>query len=91
MTGATRRVRALLGVRARRVILGVMLAAGAYLIETVAGLHPQAGLIVAQALGYGFGYGVRRVVVSVTWRGAIVRQPTANLSIGCGRHLSQKS
>jgi hypothetical protein len=65
-------VRALLGVRARRVILGVMLAAGAYLIEMVAGLHPQAGLIVAQALGYWFAYGVRRVVVSVTRRGAVV-------------------
>lgn len=53
--------------RARRVILAVMLAGVTYLVELIAGLHPQAGSIVTQAAGYWLAYGVTSAILA-TWR-----------------------
>jgi hypothetical protein len=71
MTGVMWRLRALLRAYANSVILAAVLAGGAYLLETVAGLHPQAGLSVAQAAGYWFAYGVRGALGAVTRRGGV--------------------
>jgi hypothetical protein len=70
MTRIRRRVRALLGVPARRVILAVMLAGVTYLAEMIAGLHPQAGSVVTQAAGYWLAYGVTGAILATRRRRA---------------------